>query len=157
MISDLPLLPNISSVSYTHLDVYKRQVLSYVKYYLSEIQESEKPIIIDFNPWWFSGHENLARAFLGQLQAVLPSKSKKFEKLGDLLGDFAEGVGGLVDLTGVTGGLAEKLGSIIGKVSKPKPKDIPALKAEITKTLFEAKQRILIIIDDIDLSLIHIS
>lgn len=128
----------------------KSTVLSYVKYYLSQIHESEQTIVIDFNPWWFSGQENLARAFLGQLQAVLPSKSKKFEKLGDLLGDFAEGVGGLVDLTGVTGGWAEKLGSIIGKVSKPKPKDIPALKAEITKTLFEANQRILIIIDDID-------
>lgn len=128
----------------------KSTVLCYVKYFLSEFQESEKPIVIDFNPWWFSGQENLARAFLGQLQAVLPSKSKKFEKLGDLLGDFAEGVGGLVDLTGVTSGWAGKLGSIISKLSKSKSKDVPALKAAITKTLLEANQRILIIIDDID-------
>lgn len=31
--------------------------------------------------------ESLARAFLGQLQAVLPTKSEKFKKLGDLLAD----------------------------------------------------------------------
>lgn len=128
----------------------KSTVLNYVKYYLKESQQSEQPIIIDFNPWWFSGQENLAKAFLGQLQAVLPSKSAKFKKLGTLLGDFAEGLGGLADLSGVTGGLGEKFGALISKFSKSKPKDVPALKAEITKTLLEAKQKVLIVIDDID-------
>lgn len=37
------------------------------------------------------GQDNLARAFLGQLQAVLSAKNEKFRQLGDLLGDFADG------------------------------------------------------------------
>jgi predicted KAP-like P-loop ATPase len=128
----------------------KSTVLSYVLRYLEQRPESEQPAIVTFNPWWFSGQENLARAFLGQMQAVLPAKSEKFKKLGDLLGDFAEGVGGLIDLSGVTGGAGSTIGKLIGMVTKRKPKDVPALKSEISKILREAQKRILVIIDDID-------
>lgn len=128
----------------------KSTVLSYVRQYLEQRPEHEQPAIVTFNPWWFSGQENLARAFLGQLQAVLPAKSEKFKRLGDLLGDFAEGVGGLIDLTGITGGVGSKLGKFIGMIGKRKPKDVPALKSEISKILLEARKRILVVIDDID-------
>jgi len=128
----------------------KSTVLSYVRHYLEQRTETDQPVIVTFNPWWFSGQENLARAFLGQLQAVLPAKSEKFKKLGDLLGDFAEGVGGLIDLSGMTGGAGSKIGKLIGLVTKRKPKDVPALKSEISKILREAEKRILVVIDDID-------
>ena len=128
----------------------KSTVLNYVEYYLDRFSEEKRPVVVTFNPWWFSGQENLARAFLGQLEAVLPTKSKKFAKLDALLGDFAEGIGGLVDLSGMTGGMAGKVGGFIGKVSKRKPKDVPALKSEISKILQDAGERILVVIDDID-------
>lgn len=128
----------------------KSTVLSYVRHFLEQRPEAEQPVIVTFNPWWFSGQENLARAFLGQLQAVLPAKSEKFKKLGDLLGDFAEGVGGLIDLSGMTGGAGSKIGKLIGLVTKRKPKDVPALKSEISTILREAGERILVVIDDID-------
>jgi len=128
----------------------KSTVLSYVSHYLEQQPDGDRPAVVTFNPWWFSGQENLARAFLGQLQAVLPTKSDKFKKLGDLLGDFAEGVGGLIDLSGMTGGAAGKFGKLIGLVTKRKPKDVPALKSQISKTLKEAGKRILVVIDDID-------
>lgn len=128
----------------------KSTVLSYVRHYLEQRTEEEQPTIVTFNPWWFSGQDNLARAFLGQMQAVLPAKSEKFKKLGDLLGDFAEGVGGLIDLSGMTGGAGSKFGKLIGMVTKRKPKDVPALKSEISKVLQDAGKRILIVIDDID-------
>jgi predicted KAP-like P-loop ATPase len=128
----------------------KSTVLSYVRYFLEQRPAIEQPVIITFNPWWFSGQENLARAFLGQLQAVLPGKSQKFKKLGDLLSDFAEGIGGLVDLTGATFGAGTRVGKVLGKLIKRKPKDVPALKAAISKVLADAQQRILVIIDDID-------
>ncbi|MFI8133703.1 P-loop NTPase fold protein [Pseudomonas aeruginosa] len=128
----------------------KSTVLGYVGHYIEQQSEEDRPVVVPFNPWWFSGQENLARAFLGQLQAVLPNKSDKFKKLGDLLGDFAEGVGGLIDLSGVTGGAAGKLGKLVGMLTKRKLKDVPALKSEISKILREAKKRILVVIDDID-------
>lgn len=128
----------------------KSTVLSYVSHYLEQQPEGNRPVVVSFNPWWFSGQENLARAFLGQLQAVLPTKSEKFKKLGDLLGDFAEGVGGLIDLSGMTGGAGSKIGKLIGLLTKRKPKDVPALKSEISKILRDAGKRILVVIDDID-------
>lgn len=121
-----------------------------MRHFLEQRTEEEQPTIVTFNPWWFSGQDNLARAFLGQMQAVLPAKSEKFKKLGDLLGDFAEGVGGLIDLSGMTGGAGSKFGKLIGMVTKRKPKDVPALKSEISKVLQDAGKRILIVIDDID-------
>lgn len=127
----------------------KSTVLSYVRHYLEQRPEAEQPVIITFNPWWFSGQENLARAFLGQLQAVLPGKSEKFKKLGDLLSDFAEGIGGLVDLTGTTFGAGTLVGKALSKFRR-NPKDVPGLKASISKVLADAQQRILVIIDDID-------
>lgn len=128
----------------------KSTVLSYVRHFLEQRPEAEQPAIVTFNPWWFSGQENLARAFLGQMQAVLPAKNAKFKKLGDLLGDFAEGVGGLIDLSGVTGGAGSKIGKLVSMITKRKPKDVPALKSEISKILRDAQTRILVIIDDID-------
>ncbi|HIB8626386.1 P-loop NTPase fold protein [Pseudomonas aeruginosa] len=127
----------------------KSTVLSYVQHYLELPSPDEQPVLVKFNPWWFSGQENLARAFLGQLQAVLPAKSEKFKQLGDLLADFAEGVGGLIDLTGVSGGAGGLIGKLLGQ-AKRKPKDVPALKDSITGILQKADKRILVIIDDID-------
>ncbi|ERW81700.1 TPA: AAA family ATPase [Pseudomonas aeruginosa] len=127
----------------------KSTVLTYVQHFLEQRPENEQPVMVKFNPWWFSGQENLARAFLGQLQAVLPAKSEKFKQLGDLLADFAEGVGGLIDLTGVSGGAGGLIGKLLGQ-AKRKPKDVPALKDSITGILLKADKRILVIIDDID-------
>ena len=56
----------------------------------------------------------------------------------------------MIDLSGMTGGAAGKLGKLIGMVTKRKPKDVPALKCEISKILKEAGKRILVVIDDID-------
>ncbi|EKE73776.1 KAP family P-loop NTPase fold protein [Oceanibaculum indicum] len=128
----------------------KSTVLYYVAHYLNQRPEGERPAVVTFNPWWFSGQENLARAFLGQLQAVLPAKSEKFKKLGKLLGDFAEGIGGLIDLSGMTGGAGRQLGQLFRLGAKREPKDVPALKSGISKILKEAGKRILVIIDDID-------
>jgi predicted KAP-like P-loop ATPase len=128
----------------------KSTVLSYVIHYLNQHPSHHQPVVVTFNPWWFSGQDNLARAFLGQLQAVLPGKSDKFLQIGQYLGEFAEGLGGLIDLTGTTAGVGGIFGKVIGKVTKRKPKDIPVLKGKISKLLMEADKRVLVVVDDID-------
>jgi predicted KAP-like P-loop ATPase len=128
----------------------KSTVLGYIGYYLEQQPEDSRPVVVPFNPWWFSGHDNLARAFLGQFGAVLPKKSEQFKKLGDLLGDFAEGIGGLIDLSGVTAGAGGIIGKLLAIMIGRKPKDVPALKSEISKILKDAGKRILVVVDDID-------
>jgi predicted KAP-like P-loop ATPase len=49
----------------------KSTLLNFIVHYLEQKPESEQPIIVPFNPWWFSGQEDLTKRFFGQLQAVL--------------------------------------------------------------------------------------
>lgn len=128
----------------------KSTILKFICHNLKEIPENERPIVIEFNPWWFSGQENLARAFLGQLQAVLPKRNEAFKELGEMLGNFSEGIGGLLDLAGITGGMGEKAGALIKTITERPPKDVPALKEEICAILQQSGKRIIIMIDDID-------
>ena len=54
----------------------KSTVLSYVRHFLEKRPEAEQPVIVTFNPWWFSGQDNLARAFLAvsYTHLTLPTK-----------------------------------------------------------------------------------
>ena len=59
----------------------KSTTLNFVQHYLEE-QDAEKcPIIVRFNPWWFSGSEQILRAFFQHLRlAFRQSLSKKIAK-----------------------------------------------------------------------------
>lgn len=128
----------------------KSTILKFICHNLNAMLEKDRPIVIEFNPWWFSGQEHLARAFLGQLQAVLPNKNAAFKKLGELLENFSEGIGGAIDVVASTGGFGKKVGSLVKSILKRPPKDVPALKEEICTILQQSKKHIVIMIDDID-------
>ncbi len=130
----------------------KSTVLAYVQHELESGPEADRPVVVQFNPWWFSGQEHLAKAFLGQLQAVLPAKYRGFEKMGNLLAEFSGALGGAADLAGKSFGIP-----FVGKVVEAgarrlatKPKDVPALKKALSDVLLSQKKRVLVVIDDID-------
>lgn len=130
----------------------KSTVLGFVEHELEQMEAASRPVVVTFNPWWFSGQENLARAFLGQLQAVLPAKYPGFKKLGDMLSEFSGAIGTVADIIGAklgAPGAGKVLSSLFGSF-KPKPKDVPALKKSISELLLKEKKRVLVIIDDID-------
>lgn len=58
----------------------KTTLLNFVVHYLQQKPESERPIIVQFNPWWFSGHEDLTRYFFDRLQVVLSKVTEKLRK-----------------------------------------------------------------------------
>lgn len=128
----------------------KSTILKFICHNLAELQENERPIIIEFNPWWFSGQENLAKAFLGQLQLVLPKKYAAFKKLGKALGHFSESIGGAIDTVAQTGGVIKKVAALMKNVLKQSPQDVPALKEKICTILQQSRKRIIIMVDDID-------
>ena len=127
----------------------KSTVLNYVQYHIEQHLESEQPVIVSFNPWWFTGQENLAHSFLGQLQAVLPEKFSGFKRLGEKIAEFSDGIGGLAELVGDFAGVGGVVKTGM-KLLAGKPKDIPALKTEISNILLVENKRVLVIIDDID-------
>ncbi|MDZ4671931.1 MAG: P-loop NTPase fold protein [Phototrophicales bacterium] len=41
----------------------KTTLVEFTLHHLEKIAIENRPIIVRFNPWWFSGHENLIRVF----------------------------------------------------------------------------------------------
>lgn len=130
----------------------KSTVLGYVLHYLKQVPEIERPVVVTFNPWWFSGQENLARAFLGQLQAVLPEEYIGFKEVGKKLSEFSEALGGAAEILGGAFGVPIPGGVVKGglKMLGPKPKDVPGLKNSLSELLLKEAKRVLVVIDDID-------
>lgn len=130
----------------------KSTVLAYVEHELEQGPELEQPVVVTFNPWWFSGQENLAKAFLGQMQAVLPAKHAGFKALGNKLAEFGGALGGVADLAGGMIGfpLGGKVIEAGAKLLATQPRDVPALKKAVSDVLLKEEKRVLVVIDDID-------
>lgn len=122
----------------------KTTLLNLVRYYISRHKEEEQPVLVIFNPWWFSGQENITRAFLGQLQAVLPDRLRHLKRLGSLIGNFADGIAATADVLGYGG--AGKVASLL----KKKPQNVPELKRRLSDALRQQGRHILVLVDDID-------
>lgn len=118
----------------------KTTVLNFCESYLQKELASRKPIVIRFNPWWFSGRDDLVRQFFAQLELSFAKWKTQVKGLGKLLGDLGEAVG---DYPGF--GLAKLLGRL-----RPRTKDPADLKDRISNLLSKQPQKIVVVIDDVD-------
>jgi len=119
----------------------KTTFLNFVLYYLKQRNQDEQPVIVQFNPWWFSGHEDLINHFFYQLRSAL--KKRQLTSLADL-------VGFLGDLVSKLPFPYASVGEAVKQAADLLRKDVPELKEEIANELREKNKRILIVIDDID-------
>lgn len=126
----------------------KSTLLNFVRHEIEAQPEKNRPIVIDFNPWWFEGQRNLAAQFLAQLSARLPKESDALREVGDVIAEYADAVGKILETTTQLP-LVGKL-SFVLKLLKRKTKDVPTLKAEISQALRESGQRFVFLVDDID-------
>jgi predicted KAP-like P-loop ATPase len=121
----------------------KTTMLNYVRHYIRQSPAGQQPTLVAFNPWWFSGNEDLIRAFFGQLQAHLGRAGGASGILRNKLADFSEMVSD-IPLP------YAQVGKVAAKALRTKPKDVTKLKEEISNALVKQKKRILVTIDDID-------
>ena len=122
----------------------KTTVLNFVVHYLKQYDLASQPIIVYFNPWWFSDSENLVRLLINQIRVALGEKD--FTELKKKLADFAEVMSSIPSIPGFgLGGV----GKFFADKARNQP-DIVSLKESIGKLLEKTKKKILIIIDDID-------
>lgn len=121
----------------------KSTLLNFLTYYLKQKPESEQPIIVPFNPWLFSGGEDITRRFIGQLQTVL-SQFKAVSK------------GILGRITNLAKAVSEipipyaQASKALVKLFDDKEKETSDLKEEVEDTLEKQHTRIVVTIDDID-------
>ncbi len=128
----------------------KTSILNFIRKRISENEHSTLAII-QFNPWWITGHDDLARAFIKQVVSELSlhqgwrSDSAK-QTLSKLIG-----LGNA--MSGVAPEPARQIISTLlnkAKTSIEKEKSIPGLKKDLVDSLRSQKSRVLVIVDDID-------
>jgi len=125
----------------------KTTCLNFVLHYINKKPEDQKPLIIRFNPWWFSGHGDLLRQFFREFCVAL-GKETKFKKLIEIIANLVEIASEVPEPTGI-GKLSGKLASRWLKEATT-DKETWRMREKIKEEIKKQNRRILVIIDDID-------
>jgi predicted KAP-like P-loop ATPase len=123
----------------------KTTLLNFVETYLKQKSEKERPVIMHFNPWWFSGQEDLTRRFFALLETHLRRRKIVGKQVLEEIATLAELVS-KIPIPELT--YAGFFARLMRKVTHEE--NLPELKASIAEALRSQSKRILIIIDDID-------
>jgi predicted KAP-like P-loop ATPase len=121
----------------------KTTLLNYIVHYLKQKPENEQPIIVPFNPWLFSGHEDITRRFFDQIQSVLKQGQLVSKGLKQRLADFSKVISE-IPLP------YAQAGNAVAKVFDDKQKEASDLKQEVEDILLQEHPRIVVTIDDVD-------
>lgn len=119
----------------------KTTVLAFVRYYLQQLSEDDRPIVVPFNPWWFSGRKGLTAPFFEQLLSIL----RKWKSVGDSL---VRGIAELAVAVSDSGLPFAQVGALAGMLTNEP--DVQKIKERIGEELTKQGKQILVIVDDID-------
>src|SRR5579862_4888100 len=135
----------------------KSSVLKLVAAELEANRARNKPLIFDFNPWWFSGQDQLLKAFLSQFGSALgrvdtggrlSALGSKLSTLGRLLRPFAQ-IPGAAVVQKVSETL-EGGGDATKNLGDQLSADVGQIRCEIDELLRQQEQRVVVVMDDID-------
>lgn len=128
----------------------KSSLINLIRHDLTTLQAETAPLIVEFNPWWFSGSDQLALQLLTQLNRRLKLEgSEALRKVGDLIGEYS---GSLAKVVTTAAGFPGAEGLVKGALSKLKrtPSDVRTMKGKLSEAMAKLEQRIVIVVDDID-------
>lgn len=111
----------------------------------------ESITILDFNPWMFSGTEQLMQSFFSELSAQLrlrPDLSEIGEAIGTY-GDIFAGMGWM-PLVGPWIERGHKASEVISEVLQGRKEGVGAQRKKIEDILTKLDKRIIVVVDDID-------
>ena len=131
----------------------KSSMLNFIKHDLKILPEEERPVLVDFNPWWFEGREQIATQLLGQFSAQLPDRMKQVRVLAKVVGQYSTLIASLAaDYSGHPG--IKALGSILGRIpglkSTTEKAGVPQIKKKVATALRASGKRFVFFVDDID-------
>jgi KAP family P-loop domain len=123
----------------------------------SELAERPRTIVFRFNPWWFSGQDNLTRAFFDELATLLPEAdgrrardaaralARRYSGAGATALKAAASVSGVPFVGPVIGFFARLVASWAGEMES-----LASIKNKLAKALASRKHKVVVIIDDVD-------
>src|SRR5579862_3417427 len=155
------VLRELAHETSTELGVLEKQDWDSVEKRWDEIIDTRRTHLIRFNPWNFSGQENLIRAFFTQVGAIIghPPEGKiarAVKRIVDYLPNAGAVVGGSVGAVaghGVGAGAGIGVGRALGETAKSfvgSPVTLESAKRELGDALRESAKRIIVIVDDLD-------
>ncbi|MDY3556172.1 P-loop NTPase fold protein [Gemmata sp. JC717] len=136
----------------------KSSVLNLLVAELEGSSKPDKPLVLRFNPWWFSGQDRLLQAFLQQLGTAVNrvEKGKSATKASKLLGKLSTVLkpATLIPVIGEYAKLAQEAAASASDMTKQYAdalaSDLEAIRKEINELLGQLPHRIVIVMDDID-------
>lgn len=113
--------------------------------------ESAQVAVLDFNPWMFSGAEQLVESFFVELSAQLKMK-KGMEEIGDDLAEYGEAFAGLGWLPVVGPWIERGRGTakILSKYLNRRREGTSGRRQKLTQALEGLPKPIIVVLDDID-------
>lgn len=137
----------------------KTTIINFVLHFLAaEQQEKNELVTVRFNPWWFSGREQLIQQFFRQFKATLGGQDapKELRNVSQKLDRFARILEPLT-LVPAVGGWIDRVKNVFRTsatatqaIAEALAEDIHQIRASIDSTLRNQNARILVVIDDID-------
>jgi energy-coupling factor transporter ATP-binding protein EcfA2 len=119
---------------------------------LSQVFLKESGVtVLEFNPWMFSGADQLVQSFFIELSAQLKLRPDLTE-IGELVGDYGETFSGLgwLPLIGPWIERGRVVTDIIAKTLQRKKEGIKASQSKVRDALEKIDKPIIVILDDID-------
>src|SRR6478672_2434487 len=113
--------------------------------------EAANAAVLDFNPWMFSGAEQLVESFFIELSAQLKVK-RGMEEIGNDLAEYGEAFAGLGWLPFVGSWIERGRGTakILGKYLNRRREGTQGRREKLTKALEGLERPIIVLLDDID-------
>lgn len=121
----------------------KSTLLRFISHYLKNTPEPSRPMVVDFNPWWFSGREDLTISFFDQLSIALGADTEPNRKIRKVMSDLARLVSHVPDWKA-------KFAANILELFSNRRKSVPELKAKLAELLSAGNKRLIVLIDDVD-------
>lgn len=125
----------------------KTTCINFILHYIAEKSEDQRPTVVRFNPWWFSGHGESLNQFFRELCVVL-GKEKRFKKAIEFIADLLQIASEIPEPTGVGKTGAKTASRWLKQAAKEK--EAWKVREKIRSSLLKQDKRILVVVDDID-------
>jgi predicted KAP-like P-loop ATPase len=118
----------------------------------AELHKEPAITVLDFNPWMFSGADQLIERFFVELSEQLGQGPSKFEKASNLFAQYSKVVAPLqfVPVAGTLFQGVQGLGEAINALSEQRKGGIAEHRNKLADSLRELDAPIVVVIDDID-------